>query len=488
MLLVSICGLLVTLLTADSFLLNFLSTPAADALVLGLLTVGACWVFLIPAAMSKNFRRRLQAMRRASTAGSVHAWLFVLFVSLFFVALLRAGIAHSISVPAALYNSAKWGAAILILLGAAVSRKRERRQWFVVQMLAWSLSVYSLLNILLIVLGVRNSLADRQYLTNAGDGLLFGILGLRVSRLPLPIGGAINGAGLPVAIGVAIGIVIAVYAKERRVRRFAMLVGVSSFLCVMITDSRGGAFAALIAASIIIVMPRSRLVAARWLAIAAPVFPLALTAATVALGGSAWLMALSRSADANSGALSGRPLIWAVVAAHFSRFEPVHLIGYGALGQIASRVGDKYASVFERDYESANTNGAHNIVLQALLDVGYVGALIQILLLFVVIQALGRRVAKSSGKQFSWDAAALVGAIYIIFAGMTGEAVSFTTPVTLTAFLALNIHVLFSPGIEIREDDERVHAFRSQPATRGQEVEINRLARPRRSWIAKSRR
>jgi hypothetical protein len=316
-------------------------------------------------------------------------------------------------------------------------------------MLGYSFATYSILNLLLVFLGVRNGVADRQYLKTAGDGLLFGLFGLRVARLPLPIGGAINGAGLPVAVGVAFGIVLAVYARKRAVRHFAAVIGSGSLLCVMLTDSRGGMFAAVIAAVIVIALPRRLLEGTRWLALAAPVFPLVLTAVTIALGGSAWLVSISRSADANTGALSGRPLIWAMVASSFAHFETIHLVGYGALGQIASRVGDKYASVFERDYESANTNGAHNVVLQAMLDVGYLGAAIQLLLLFALLKYLARAVEQSRSEQYSWDAAALVCAIYIIFAGMTGEAISFTTPVTLTAFLALNIHALFSPPVDL---------------------------------------
>jgi hypothetical protein len=100
-----------------------------------------------------------------------------------------------------------------------------------------------------------------------------------------------------------------------------------------------------------------------------------------------------------------------------------------------------YSAVFASSYATSVGAGAHNTLLQAVLDVGYFGALLQLLLLWHLLSAFGRVRARPAGSD-PWVTVGLSATVALIFIGLTGETLSIVTPNTLVLFLALNIHCL----------------------------------------------
>jgi len=74
--------------------------------------------------------------------------------------------------------------------------------------------------------------------------------------------------------------------------------------------------------------------------------------------------------SSSSGALTNRTIIWKFVVNDLEKFKIIHLVGYGFRGQIYSP--------------------SHNFWLQLILDIGYFGVIITIVLLVYLILKLTR--------------------------------------------------------------------------------------------------
>ncbi|HXC78129.1 MAG TPA: hypothetical protein VNU19_13875, partial [Candidatus Acidoferrum sp.] len=82
----------------------------------------------------------------------------------------------------------------------------------------------------------------------------------------------------------------------------------------------------------------------------------------------------------------GRSTIWSIVAQFLSHPHAEDLIGYGAYGQVRSGVGYQYAYLFSYKAHPEFTS-VHNIALQTILDVGYIGLALFLLFLVVAINS-----------------------------------------------------------------------------------------------------
>lgn len=84
------------------------------------------------------------------------------------------------------------------------------------------------------------------------------------------------------------------------------------------------------------------------------------------------------------GIASGRENIWVSVLDVFSQFDPVHVVGYGAFGQIVSGASKNYSWLFNQIGPASTT--AHNAALQVLLDIGYLGLVIWLWMIYEMLQ------------------------------------------------------------------------------------------------------
>jgi hypothetical protein len=127
----------------------------------------------------------------------------------------------------------------------------------------------------------------------------------------------------------------------------------------------------------------------RWLATLPILFPLILLGGLAIIPADWWEAAGGAARQLVS--LSNREAIWRAVLGELRAFQPVHLVGFGAYGQVASGLSAAYAPYFSA-YVYASLASAHNAFLQTVLEIGYLGAGITE---SIMILALGRLICPS---------------------------------------------------------------------------------------------
>ena len=451
-------GLLV-LLSSESFLASFVGEKLAALAVIIPLAVLAYKAVVIRLLLSGAYRATTSEVLRRALRPRGHALLFGLLLLLLFASFVRAAQVGTFDYEVAAYHTIKWSSVLVLLFVTVLEGERRGESAPLLRAVTMAFLLYAGVNLLLYLAGVQNDALNAQYLAAREPGLMFRLLGLDVTRVPLPLSGGINTAGLQVASGLALGAGLVRVGVDRGTRRWALVLAVSSLLCILIADSRGGMLGALAGAGAVFA-PRALKRQAKWLAWAVPALPLLLIFVLGALSNEPWLGGLSRAGASSVGALSGRPLIWGSILVFLSTFQPVQLVGYGAMGQIGSGVSARYAVLFATDYASPLDAGAHNSILQAILDVGYIGAAIQLLLYWRLLRHFAR-VGEEPSPLGRWGTIGLGAAVSLLFLGLTGETVSITAPNTLILFLALNVHCLTTQRRQPTVEDSGVQDFRS---------------------------
>jgi len=238
-----------------------------------------------------------------------------------------------------------------------------------------------------------------------GSAQLLSLIGIHTSRVSdLPLSPGLNGTGEAAALALVICAVLAYRSRGRL--RLVSLVGVPmSFTVILLTDSRGPLAYALLALIILTFLPRW---ARRTVAILPLLLPIAPAVILFVVG---HLGSLSETLNRNPGngsfaTATGRSKIWSIVAQFLSHPHAEDLIGYGAYGQVRSGVGYQYAYLFSYA-EHPVFNGVHNIALQTILDMGYIG--LALFLIFLVVAVNSARV--SYQRTDTPESAALLAAL-----------------------------------------------------------------------------
>jgi O-antigen ligase len=143
-------------------------------------------------------------------------------------------------------------------------------------------------------------------------------------------------------------------------------------------------------------------------------FPLVLVGALSAVP-MGWWDAIGESAR-QLASLSNRETIWRAVFAELLAFKPIHLVGFGAYGHIASGLSEAYSHFFTAWIRS-DLASAHNAVLQAILEVGYIGAAILMGAMAVALARLAAPEAAPSSRGAAWALAGLL--VFLAMAGST---------------------------------------------------------------------
>lgn len=434
---------LAVLLSADVQLLPILGsrTPYAIVVPLALLAYRAA---VIRCTLSPAYRQVVGGILRRAASSPMHAILLSLFTLMLVVSFMRGASAGTLDLVGATLLVVKWTSIIILLFSIVVSGELRSEESTLIRATIVSLFVFNLANATLFAAGVTNTVAAAQYVGAQEPGIMFGLLGMNIPRAAPPLAAGINTAGLQAAVGLAVGLVLALRMARFKYRVLAVVLAGASTLMILLADSRGAMLAGLGAAALALLLPGMLKLRAKWLAITVPVLPVVLIVVLQSLSNQSWLSDFSRSGTSSVALLTGRPFIWASILASLATFRLDHLFGFGALGQITAGVSAQYGIFFAKNYASPYTMGAHNALLQAILDVGYVGALIQVALLWYLLRYFGRSDSDDRTRRW-WTDAGLAGTLCLLLLGITGETFSFTTPITLLLFLVLNVHCLTVP-------------------------------------------
>jgi hypothetical protein len=345
---------------------------------------------------------------------------------LFALALIRTGrVGYPLDLNVALYQAVVW--LTLVCFGVnCYARLGERAMPALLLSICAAPAIYVAANVLMDGAGLH---AGRAAPPEAGDpATLLASLGISQTRHFFPLAAGVNNFG-DVAGAAACSMAVLVARLRGAGRAWAAVALAISIYALLLTDSRAALLLALAAAAAAVLIPRAIGGGIRGWALFIPASPALLLALAGLLAGSDLIGTLARNPGDAFG--SNRLLIWKPVIDLLGTFSPTQILGYGAYGQFRSGVSVQYASLFDIFYPNRYFVGAHNLALQTILDIGYVG-------LGVLVLAFGRalgNVARYARRASPEGIAVLAMLIYFPLIGLTESTPTVYTPEALTVFL-----------------------------------------------------
>ena len=267
-------------------------------------------------------------------------------------------------------------------------------------------AVYAVVNLLLSLAGMQNPVSAGA--TAGGQDQLLGFVGVGGGRQVFPLTTSINLYSIVASASVAGLVVMRLRSPERLPRAVAWLGIVVCLYELLAGDSR--ATLAVTVAVIALFLLRRRFAGASGVAAVIPFFPLIIVGALDLLANTGIADLLGRGGNFGSVASgTGRVYIWKGTWEVLRHFELQHLIGWGAAGQIPSGASIHYAFVFAGQ-PLAYTVFTHDVVLQTILDEGYIGLAILVAVIWRTFLLLGRHVRREPAS----PAAALIAMLLVI--------------------------------------------------------------------------
>lgn len=426
------------LLPAESLLGSLVGGRIVLLATLGPVLAFAYWVLAVQLWFSSRFRSDLRGFVETLQGRRAGLVIWCICAGLLLLSILRGGAAGSIDTSRSLTEFAKWSATFLVMLCAAVEGVRDDDPAPLLRPLLLSLSAHLVINVMLVAFGIRNGVLDAQVISPPEEGVLLRLIGIPWTRIALPLG--MGTGGIQVAVGIAAGFALYWVKEWSQARIAAVLLMGGALFCVLVTDSRGGMLAAILALGIAMLPPWG-LRRSPWLPLIVVVLPALLLIGLAALGDGGSLESVSREGEASVGILSGRPLIWGAIATFLLEWHPQMLVGWGAVGQIASGVNPRYAFLFSGSYASTDSIGAHNSILQGILEVGVLGTVLILLLAGAALRAFSAR-AGTAGPLAAWARVGIACVSCVLLLGMTDSTLSINTFITLVLFMGATLEAM----------------------------------------------
>ncbi|MEJ2767040.1 O-antigen ligase family protein [Photobacterium sp. MCCC 1A19761] len=241
----------------------------------------------------------------------------------------------------------------------------------------YAIPIYISLNVILYVLGLSNS--SGTYYAVGSAKLLSFITGIDIQRAYFPLSQGINAFGVVAGLGLVLSFFL--YLSKKSYANF-LLVTLNT-IGLLLADSRG----AFIAVVLTIMLYAARFKFCRILVLLSPLY--SLFALSIYITVQLVFPALVRS---TTSILSGREIIWESAISGLSRFSIVELaVGYGYLGQAASKVYEDYSSLFsDRNSTSEVFGSFHSSFIQTFYDIGILGLVSIITILFIIVTKADR--------------------------------------------------------------------------------------------------
>lgn len=395
---------------------NYFGGQPLRLATISLLIVIALWLQIPPS-------RRFDPAITVTGGGLLLLWSWALFIG---------STRHAITAASAVGTVASLFA--LCLLGASLvgACRSERDLRTAMVALALAPAVYATASVLLLTIAplLPVSRVDATSLAAGKPAGLLHLIGIDLERTQVPTSRSINNFAVVACAGLATCIVVL------RTRLTPQALGLGLFLgCAaasLVSDARLPLLIGLGTGVVMSMMRWSH--AGRWLLVGALTLPFViLPAARLASG---VLGSVSRSST-DVVTLNNRSLIWSRTTSEVLSPSVDHLLGYGAGGQRTSGVSATYAYFF-RDAPDPLGTHAHSFVLQTILEIGYLGLAVVLLLLALVVTRIQRivrlEVAGTGARSL------LAGLLVVIACGATES-----TP-TLVSVEALYFVVLAMGG------------------------------------------
>lgn len=265
-------------------------------------------------------------------------------------------------------------------------------------------------------------------------------LGLTATRVQFPLAGGLNSFGAVAAAGFAAAMLLLLRTSVDR--RLSALAAAICLYGVFATDSRG---VLLISLGIILAFVLARRIrATAGIAVLVPASPALVAIGLGLLSNYGVTSALSRS-DYDVATGNGRLQIWQGVWETIDQPSLQLAIGYGANGQITSGASRHYAYLFS-GAPLPDIYSTHNLVLQTILDTGYIG----LIAIVVVVVVSSLRLERAARLSPSSPAPALLAILAVLFLNGATEALpSYLAPDAMVlALMVMGVGVALTGPIQ----------------------------------------
>ncbi|MBW4549826.1 MAG: O-antigen ligase family protein [Aphanocapsa sp. GSE-SYN-MK-11-07L] len=252
----------------------------------------------------------------------------------------------------------------------------------------YGLCIYVAVNTFLHIIGIRptDTTWDNLYgITEIGESHSLSFLGLKLERILFPLSTSINGFGVVSGASLVTGVLLFILRYRSLGMFLKLIIVITSCFALLLSDSRGSLVSAFMTILLYLVFKKSFVYRYFPSLIMFASIPFLLLN-TLVIKQLDVISFLAR--DRGSEILSGREIIWSAVLKILSEFNSNQLFGYGIYGQVDSGVSQLYSFLFSGRLTSPDIAPPHSLLLQYLLDVGYVGTIVFVLLLFTVSKQL----------------------------------------------------------------------------------------------------
>jgi len=339
--------------------------------------------------------------------------LFIIYAGVESVAFIRAVLSNSFSTSAIMGSWLIWFSFALFGLLAFSNVNNVNVLQRFREAIYYSLILYVSLNAILNILGYKT---PQVLYTSLFPSVMLKSIGIIANRVLFPTASGINTFGIIAGAAIVASSVL-FFSSPNKIDRILGLLGIGlGVYGILLSDSRGAFLFALL--TVLLSFPTFRIFTPflRWLAVLIPLLPYTLIFALRFVPQSlSEILNRSSSSQGVESNLSGRFVIWDAVLDNFNNFRFTHLFGFGYRGQVVSGISREYSHLFV-SYLDAEMAGAHNFLLQTLLDTGYIGALIAICLITALLFVLGAHLKNNQDHTVKILFFLLV---YLVFAGVT---------------------------------------------------------------------
>ena len=304
-----------------------------------------------------------------------------------------------------------------------------------------SLNLYLFIVIILFFFGLENA-NSHMFVSNQNASIL-AVTGIYKKRVHFPMAPGINSFGLLAGVSFISNFINLKYNLTNK-KLFAFLSILAALFIILLVDSKGALLYSLLTIILIEIVPTKIYRLFSYLPVLSPAYPwILLRIISVIPYGIADLFIRASGLELTT----RRVVFWNYILSKLQQFSLIQLFGFGFWGQLQIGFFEYFYIYFANDVstdEMLSTN-VHSFTLQIILDYGYIGAVIFIIIFVNLIKQCAINFNKS--KQVIY--LAFMGVIlYFIFMGTT-EAVP--TPIfqeTFFLFLGIFMALLFHPQSE----------------------------------------
>jgi hypothetical protein len=290
----------------------------------------------------------------------------------------------------------------------------------------------ALLGAVAVYVGLNVALVLWSALTGTGEfGIFYGrasilaSLGIETERVLFPTSPGFNSFGTMAGAALA-GLLPMLWRTDSRLLRLgALLATLAAVGGLLLADNRAALVAGIATGTGLAMFSPRLLRAATWTPALSPLLPVTFVLMVTVITQLSPSSELIRSAESTG--TNVRLEVWNVILHRLMEPSLAHIVGYGYMGHVSSGVSAEYVPVVYgqlavipgvASYETALDIRvtAHNFVLQTILDHGYVGAAILLLLLTCLMRQVWRDLRESDRPV---DRSMLAILLFMIIVGTT---------------------------------------------------------------------